>query len=217
MLVLALTVGGCASAERTETVRSQPETQQAPGGGSGVGIVGTREGHMLPAGYEFPIVLATDLSTDRNKVGDRVRGRVAQNLTHESRVIVAEGSQVEGTVTRVDDADPGQQSKSYLELDFDRLLLTDGSQYPIDASLSQYQARFENDTGETLKGAAIGAGAGAILTRVLGGGTTATVLGAVVGGAAGAAIESRTSGQDVVVPAGTTLWLQMDRPVTVRG
>lgn len=210
-------LAGCATAERTETVRSQPEAQTAPGGAAGVGIVGTREGHVLPAGYEFPIALSTELSTEHSRVGDRVIGRVAQNLMHEGRIIVSEGSQVQGTVTRVDDADRGQNSKSYLELDFDTLLLTNGTQYPIGAKLSQYQARFENDSDDTLRGAAIGAGAGAILGQVLGGDMETTILGAVVGGAAGAAIESQTTGQDVSIPAGTTLWLQMDRALTIRG
>jgi hypothetical protein len=210
-------LGACATAERTETVRTQPEAQTAPGGAAGVGIVQTRTGHMLPAGYEFPVTMTTELSTENSNVGDRVIGRVAQNLTHQGRIVVAQGSQVQGTVTRVDDADRGQDSKSYLELDFDTLLLTDGTQYPLDAELSQYQARFENDDDDTLRGAAIGAGAGAILGRVLGGDTQATVLGAVIGGAAGAVVESQTTGQDVVIPAGTTLWVKVNQPLTVRG
>ncbi len=215
-VAFAATLGACASVERTETVRSQPETQTAPGGAAGVGIVTTRNGHMLPAGYEFPVTLTTELTTENSNVGDRVVGRVAQNLTHQSRIVVGQGSQVQGTVTRVDDADRGQESKSYLELDFDTLLLTDGSQYPLDAALSQYQARFENDNDDTLRGAAVGAGAGAILGQVLGGDTQATVLGAVIGGAAGAVVESQTTGQDVSIPAGTTLWLKVNQPLTVR-
>lgn len=210
-------LGACATTtERTETVRTQPEPQATPGGGADVGIVATREGWMMPAGYEFPVTLSTEIDTENSNVGDRVVGRVAQNLTHQGRIVVAQGSQVQGTVTRVDDADRGQQEKSYLELDFDTLLLTDGSQYPIDASLSQYQARFENDEDDLLKGGAIGAGAGAILGQVLGGDTEATILGAVIGGAAGAVIESQTTGQDVSIPAGTTLWLELNQPITVR-
>lgn len=216
LLAASVLLGACASAERTETVRSHPEAQTAPGGAAGVGIVSTRSGHMLPAGYEFPITLTTDLSTENSNVGDRVIGRVSQNLNHEGRIVVARGSQVQGTITRVDDADRGQDSKSYLELDFDTLLLTNGAQYPLDARLSQYQARFETDTDDPLKGAAIGAGAGAILGQVIGGDAKTTILGAVIGGAAGAAIESQTTGQDVVVPAGTTLWLRVDEPLTIR-
>jgi YMGG-like Gly-zipper len=217
LALAALTLlGACATAERTETVRSQPEPQTAPGGAAGVGIVQTRNGHMLPADYEFPVTLSTELSTENSNVGDRVVGRVAQELTHQGRIVVPQGSQVQGTVTRVDDADRGQKTKSYLEIDFDTLLLTDGRQYPLDAGLSQYQARFEGDDDDTLKGAAIGAGAGAILGQVLGGDTEATVLGAVIGGAAGAVIESQTTGQDVVIPAGTTLWVRVNEPLTVR-
>lgn len=215
-LAAGLVLAACASVERTETVRSGPETRTAPGGSTGVDIVRTREGYLLPAGYEFPITLSTELSTEHTKVGDRVVGRLAQNLSHEGRLVVPQGSQVQGTVTRVDDADRGQADRSYLELDFDTLLLTDGRQYPLDASLSEYQARFENDTDDTLKGAAVGAGAGAILGQILGGDTKATVIGAVVGGAAGAVIQSQTTGQDVTIPAGTTLWLRMDRALTVR-
>ncbi len=213
----ALALWACASAERTETVHSGPEPRSAPGGATGVGIVNTRNGYLLPSGYEFPIRLSTELSTERAKVGDRVFGRVAQNLSHEGRVVVAEGSQVQGTVTRVDDADPGQESRSYLEVDFDTLLRTNGTQYPIQAEISQYQGRFENDTDDTLKGAAVGAGAGAVLGQIIGGDTEGTVLGAVLGGAAGAVIQSQTTGQDVTIPAGTILWLRMDRAVTIRG
>jgi hypothetical protein len=213
----ALTFWACASAERTETVQTGPEPRTAPGGSAGIGIVSTRDGYMLPSGYEFPIRLSSELSTEHAKVGDRVFGRVAENLSHEGHVVVAEGSQVQGTVTRVDDADPGQESRSYLEVDFDTLLKTDGTQYPIQADISRYQGRFENDTDDVLKGAAVGAGAGAVLGQIIGGDTEGTVLGAVVGGAAGAVIQSQTTGQDVAIPAGTTLWLRMDRPATIRG
>jgi hypothetical protein len=215
-LAASLLAAACATAERTETVRTRPEAQTAPGGSAGVGIVSTRTGHMLPAGYEFPITLSTEVSTENTDVGDRVIGRLAQNLTHEGRVVVAQGSQVQGSVTRVQDAKRNQSGKASIELDFDTLLLTDGTQYPIDAKLSQYQARYENDTDDTLKGAAVGAGAGAILGQVIGRNAEATVLGAVIGGAAGAVIQSQTAGQEVSIPAGTTLWLRMDQPLTVR-
>ena len=210
-------LGACATTERTETVRTEPGARTAPGGAADVGIVATRNGHVLPAGYEFPITLTTELSTENSNVGDRVVGRVGRNLTHQGRIVVAQSSQVQGTVTRVDDKDRGQEGRSYLEVDFDTLLLTDGTQYPLDAGLSQYQARFENDEDDVYKGAAIGAGAGAIIGRVLGGDTEATVLGAVIGGAAGAVVESQTSGEDVVIPAGTTLWLSVNQSLTVRG
>jgi hypothetical protein len=216
-LAVLASLAACASVERTETVRTRPEAETAPGGAAGVGIVTTRGGHVIPSGYEFPITLTTELSTETSRVGDRVIGRVAQNLTHDGRIVVAQGSQVQGTVTAVDDRDPGQEGRSYLQLDFDTLLLTNGTQYPIDAELSQYQARFENDDDDTLRGAAVGAGAGAVIGQVLGGDTEATVLGAVIGGAAGAVIQSQTTGQDVVVPAGTTLWLSVNQPLTIRG
>jgi hypothetical protein len=211
-------LAGCATmqgSERTETVTTRTEGQAAPGGAN-ADIVSTGQGYLVPAGYEFPIELSTELSTENSNVGDRVIGRLTQNLTYGGQVVVARGSQVQGTVVGVDDKDRGQEGRSYLDVDFDTLLLTDGTTYPMEADLSQYQARIESDTDDTLKGAAIGAGAGAIIGRVLGGGTGETILGAVIGGAAGAVIESQTTGEDVVVPAGTTLWLQLQEPVTVR-
>jgi hypothetical protein len=59
-------------------------------------------------------------------------------------------------------------------------------------------------------GAATG---GALLGRIFGSDSDDTVLGALVGGAIGTGIAARNKGQEVTLPAGTTIEIHLDSPL----
>jgi hypothetical protein len=65
--------------------------------------------------------------------------------------------------------------------------------------------------------AKVGAGAavGAIAGRVIGGNTKGAVIGGVLGGAVGAQRAVETQDRDVVVPAGSRVWLTLQNGLII--
>jgi outer membrane lipoprotein SlyB len=61
----------------------------------------------------------------------------------------------------------------------------------------------------------IGAGAGAVIGGIVGGGDGAA-KGAVIGGAGGTGVVLATRGEEVTVPAGASLSVRLLEPITVR-
>ena len=132
----------------------------------------------------------------------------------EGEVVIPRGSEILGEVTEaVPLRKVGGQAK--LALRFTDLVLPSGATVPIDASFVQ-QGR--NETGRdaaTIGGAAAG---GAILGRILNKGNRSrgAVIGAIIGAAAGTAIASQTPGEEVVIPEGSVVGLQLDDAIEVR-
>jgi hypothetical protein len=90
------------------------------------------------------------------------------------------------------------------------LVLPSGETAPLAAS---FLREGRNETGRdaaTIGGAAAG---GAILGRILDRDSKkrATVIGAILGAAAGTVIAAKTPGQEVEIPAGTVVAIELDR------
>ena len=134
---------------------------------------------------------------------------MARPVYVDGRIVVPDGSRVQGTVTEAERAQrPARGGR--LNLSFDRLLLDDGTTVDLDARL--VQVKEDIGSGGTVKQGAIGAAIGGILGSVLGG-TKGAIVGAVLGGAGGAVT---SSGDDVELPAGTVFDLELERDASVR-
>jgi hypothetical protein len=163
---------------------------------------------VLPEGTELSVRLEQPLSSRTARVEDRFEATAARPVYVDGRVVIPDGSRVQGTVTEVQRAQrPARGGK--LNLSFDRLLLDDGTTVDLRARL--VQVREDIGSGDTAKQGAIGAAIGGILGKVLGG-TKGAILGVLVGGAGGAIT---SSGDDVELPEGTVFTLQVDRATTV--
>jgi len=160
-------------------------------------------GTTLQARLETPVSSAT---ANRE---DRVRARVARSVYEDGRLIIPAGSVLEGVVTSVQRAQRGSRG-GQIELSFDRLRLNDGTTMPIDSRVIEVREDIGNS--ETAGRAGIGGALGGILGAVLGG-TKGAIIGVLVGGAGGA-ISSK--GDDVVLPEGTVLTLELERPLNFR-
>jgi hypothetical protein len=165
----------------------------------------------IPAGTTLVATLDEAVSTEHARPGDVVRlHTIAPIRLDGGRTEIPSGVVVQGTVT---------ESKSggriagapVLALRFTDVVV-DGGRRSIDAEPYRVQGR--NDLGKSA--AQIGAGtvAGAILGRVVGG-KGGTAKGAVVGAAAGTGVAVATPGGQVVLPAGQTVRIHLDGPVTV--
>ena len=167
----------------------------------------------VPSGTILDVAFLDALSSKTSKVGDTFRAEVKREIIQDAMVAIPVGSIVKGTVTEaVSLKKIGGQAK--LALDFSTLELPDGHAVPIKASFAEQGKSETGKDAATIGGATAG---GALLGRVLGKKDKgkATVIGAILGAAAGTVIAAKTEGQEVEVPAGSEISLQLTEPTKV--
>lgn len=167
----------------------------------------------VPAGTSFSVELASTLSSETSQVGDRFSARLASPLSVGGQEAAPAGSTVEGRVTEAK-ALKKIGGRARLALAFDRVVLPDGTSAPLAASLTQVGKSETKKDAATIGGSAA---AGAILGRVIGGGSKSrrSAIGAAAGAAIGTAVAAKTEGETVQLPAGTVLTLALEAPLTV--
>jgi len=170
------------------------------------------------AGIGTTITLALNemLSTETNQPGDAFTATVQSPvLDAQGNVVIPAGAIVRGQVTQVQKSGRVGET-AVLNLAFSSVSFG-GKSYALDASVQSAnpERKSRESTGEQVGKAAAGAAAGAILGRILGKDTKSTVKGAVIGAAAGTAIAMGTADVDAVLPAGSTMVIRVDSPVTV--
>ena len=165
----------------------------------------------MPADAVIGLQLETTVTSERAKVEDAVDARVTRDVRVGGRVAIPAGSLVHGTVTEVERGGkvasaPGSASASipWCSANGDRLTLrTD--------AITREGASPGRESAAKIGGAAIG---GAILGAILGGGKGAAIGGAVGAGGGTAAVMAGDR-NTVTVPAGSTVSVRIQQPVTV--
>ena len=158
----------------------------------------------LPNGTTIKVRLEEALSSKTSRVEQRVVATVAEAVTRNGRTAIPAGTEVRGTVSSVQAAQrPSKGGR--LEVEFDQMTM-DGQRVGMDARVVKVE-----EGGVDKKKAGLGAVIGGVLGAVLDG-KTGAVIGAIVGGG-GAVVAS--SGEEVELPAGTVLTVQLERPMTL--
>ncbi len=170
----------------------------------------------VPAGAHLTVELLGGLSSATAKSGDTFRVRVARDVEVDGEVAIPAGSEVQGVIGEASGARRGTPAR--LELRFTDLVLPTGETLPIHAVLQQ----IGDQVSPGRKAAAVGGGAaaGAVLGRALSGSGSrgaGTVIGALVGALAGAAISSHSTPEQIEIPAGTLMVLELDREAEIGG
>ena len=165
-----------------------------------------RDPRDVPAGTQFDIRLQTRLSSATAQVEDRVDAITVVDMRRGGRVIVPAGSYMRGVVTSVDRAGHLDRTGS-MTISFDRLTI-DRRSYPIRATVID---ALESDGRDEAAKVGAGAGVGAILGAILGGGKGA-VAGLIIGGGG---MMAATEGRDVDLRPGILLRVQLDAPLDV--
>ncbi len=165
----------------------------------------------LRPGQRFTIELTETVSSADRQVGDTFSTRLASDVVDGSgAVIVPAGTELRGTVTEVK---PLRKvgGRATLGIVVDRIVLDSGDEIEIRASLREFGADKRGDKFR-IAGAAV---AGAILGSIFGD-TEGAIAGAAAGAAAStAAVVARSRGEDVELPEGTEIELELDEIVTV--
>ena len=165
---------------------------------------------VVPSDAVLGLQIEKTITSETARVEDRVEARVTRDVRVGDRVAIPAGSIVQGSVMEVERGGKIKE-KARLGIRFHTVII-DGSRLAIktDAVMREGSSP-AGESAAKIGGAAVG---GAILGAILGGSR-----GAVIGGAAGAAggTAAQAAGQRnaAVLPAGTTVSVRMQQPVTV--
>jgi hypothetical protein len=166
----------------------------------------------LPVGTVIQLEIAQAASSKTSAVGDATSARVAEDVVVSGEVVVPKGSVVSGTVA---EANPANRYAgiSSLGLHFDTLELPSGKERPVDFTYRVEKRGEAKKDAATIGGATVG---GALLGRILKDDKSkGTKEGAIAGAVIGTAIAGATKGQEVELPAGTAVQVELTTPVTV--
>jgi hypothetical protein len=165
----------------------------------------------IPAGTKVLVRMIDGVDSETNKVGDRFRASLEEDVVVDGIVVAPRGADVNGRLAEVKEA--GRLTgKSELKLELTEMVIN-GQTYNITSG--EYEVSGKGRGGDTAKKVAIGAAVGAAVGAIAGGGKGAAI-GAGVGAGAGTAIQVFTKGEQVKVPSETMLEFTLEQALTVR-
>jgi hypothetical protein len=165
----------------------------------------------IPQGTIITVRLVEMLSTKSNNSGDKFNASLAEPIEVNGQTVANTGDRLSGTVV---DAEPLGRFKggAKLQLTLDGITIN-GKRYGLQtASVNRTQKGKGKRTGAMIGG---GAGLGAIIGGIAGGGKGAAI-GALVGGGAGTAGAAYTGNSNITLPAESLLSFKLLRPVDVQ-
>jgi hypothetical protein len=184
----------------------------------------------IPAGTKIPLCLKQAISTKNAREGDAVYAETAFPFVVDNRVIVPAGSYIQGRIAHVERA--GRvKGRAEILMHFTSMIYPSGYTVMLPGSVentpgadnksvkdSEGTIQQDKDTGKKIeegaKGGVYGASGGA-----LAGGLSGGLNGARVGAAAGAAVGIGWAllkrGNDVKLDVGTSIEMEIQRPITV--
>ncbi|HYN81727.1 MAG TPA: peptidoglycan-binding protein [Gemmatimonadaceae bacterium] len=166
---------------------------------------------LLPEGSVIIVRTATALQSNNLQVGQSFSTVVVDTVSADEYTVIPAGSRIRGVISFVQPAT--RQQSGVIEVAFDRLTLPDGTTYPIDGRLTSTDAteRRQIDADPNARVVLVG-GRGGIGGAIMGAGSENSPASGILS-ALGSIL---SSGQNVNVPAGTRLAVQLDQPVTLR-
>jgi hypothetical protein len=169
----------------------------------------------LASGTAFNAALSSPIDSRKCKPGDPVNAHTTEAVKSEGKTVVPKGSKLVGHVTQASARAEGE-SESSLGIVFDKAILKDGQEIPLNAGIqalasaqsSASAAGSDMDTmgsmGASAAGSGTAGGRGALggVTSAAGGAVgTVTNTAANVGGVAGGAVDSATNASGSIAGA----------------
>jgi hypothetical protein len=187
--------------------------------------------YTIPAGTKIPLALKQAISTKNAREGDAVYAETVFPFVVNDRVIVPSGSYIQGKIAHVERAGHGR-GRSEILMHFTSIIFPSGYTVMLpgsventpgadDKSVKDQEGTIQqdSDTGKKVEDAAKngtygtlgGATAGGLAT----GGLNGARIGAGAGAVAGVAWALLKRGPDVKLDVGTSIEMEIQRPITV--
>lgn len=182
-------------------------------------------GAPVPAGTVLMVRLETTLATFSNRPGDPFRGSINQPVVVHGQTLIPTGAVVEGRVTKVSEPRriSGRPTIAILPED---MIFPNGQRYYLDATLTDTnipgtsvndEGQFKgsgHDRRDTLETG--GGTAGGMLIGGLVGGPPGILVGGLIGAGSGTGFWLAKH-RSAILPAGTELTLELNRPMATNG
>jgi len=155
ILMAGFLAAGTASAQSSASVQSGTSAQSqssvqanksgAQASGSGSASTSTSAANTgksstdISGGTKIDATLANSLDVKKNKPGDRIEARTAQDVKQDGKVVLKKGTRLVGHVTEAQ-ARSKEQAQSQLGIVFDHALTNDGQEIPLNASIQALAA-----------------------------------------------------------------------------
>jgi len=166
---------------------------------------------VVPTESVLGLQLESSISTEYARVEDRVDARVTRDVRVGGRVAIPAGTHALGSVMLVEKGGKVKE-RSKIGIRFHTLVFADASRVTITTDTVYREGESPaNQSSAKIGGAAIG---GAIIGAILGGGKGAAI-GSGIGAAGGTAATMAGSRLPVVLPAGTTLSVRTQSPISL--
>jgi hypothetical protein len=167
----------------------------------------------VPQGTEIRLAMSEGVNSGTSQVGDRFTATLTDPVVVGNRVVLPAGSTVHGKVTEVVPAKKGLKEKEgALAVSFDKVVTPSGRSASMSAELVSVATKSTKKTAGIIGGSAAG---GALLGKVLGKDTKDAAVGAVIGGAIGTGIAAGTKGEEVEIPVGSEITINLDQPLAI--
>jgi hypothetical protein len=185
----------------------------------------------IPAGTKIPLSLKQAISTKNAREGDAVYAETAFPFVVDNRVIVPAGAYIQGKIARVERAGHGKGRAAIL-MHFTSMIYPSGYTVMLPGSVdntpgadnnsvkdSEGTIQEDKDTGKRIedaaKGGVYGTMGGATAGGLATGGLNGARVGAGVGAATGIAWALLKRGPDVKLDVGTSIEMEIQRPVSL--
>jgi hypothetical protein len=162
----------------------------------------------VPAGTRILIRTIDSIDSSQQKAGYRFTASLETSLQADNMTVAPRGTRVYGVLSSASSAGR-MKGSSELGLELTDIVIN-GTSYPL--LTSSYEIAGKGEGGNTAKKVIGGAGLGALIGGIAGGGKGAGI-GALIGGGAGTAVASSKKGQQLAIPSESLLEFRLAQPV----
>ncbi len=232
--VLILLISGIASGQAADTPKTDaPSANSTSAAATEAPAPSAADPNVvtIPAGTKIPLSLKQAISTKNAREGDSVYAETAFPFVVDNRVIVPAGSYIQGKIAHAERAGHGH-GRAEILIHFTSMIYPSGYTVMLPGSVENTPGAEHNsvkdqegtiqqdkDTGKKVedaaKNGAYGTVAGATAGGVATGGLNGARVGAGVGAAAGIGWALLKRGNDVRLDVGTSIEMEIQRPITV--
>ena len=177
-----------------------------------------REMRTLAAGRTLALNAEAEVTTESSLVGDEVTATISEDILGSSgEVLLPIGTRLKGKVVESRESTSADEP-AVLRVEFQSVIVN-GVERPIKATVTEMDvdAQARDSNTRTAAKVGVGAAAGAIVGRILGGDRKDAVKGAVVGGAAGTAAAIATKSGHATLKPGARIVLRLDEALLIDG